>query len=277
MLFWLLNWLCSRIQLILDLQPSCFHNRQHSCMQLDMDFSAASGSSGSANAITDASLMAVEIEKATTSATFPLSIMSSPIIEKTFVCGDSICSPGEPSTTNVDPIPGVTCMEDCPVVLGPCPTPGSGELGNISLQCGGNGNCMPATRSCACNYGYAGDACSWCSGTHREVNGKCEVMLSALAPLPPPGTPTTPGTRVCSAICTHEAHEKTFLACSVTAPHTALSRMPDAREAWSCMICTRALAKHADRHISCLCRQITLKKLTPAIPSSGSAERSVWS
>ena len=109
----------------------------------------------------------------------------------------------------VDPTTPGLCAADCPIVVGPCPSPGGEDLGDETQECGGSefGTCDPATRTCSCNYGYAGSACGWCdSTTHRAEDGKCVVKVSAaLANFPiadvPSGDDVPDGTRVWHPNC----------------------------------------------------------------------------
>ena len=122
---------------------------------------------------------------------------------KTPVCGDGVCGPGVtswelfglsvilnvdaelPSNAGEPRVAGaeetdLTCAEDCPITVGPCDSPGGEELGDATLECGGNGVCDPATRTCSCDYGYAGGACGWCDSTaHRAANGVSVLKVSA--------------------------------------------------------------------------------------------------
>lgn len=146
-------------------------------------------------------------------------------VSKTPVCGDTLCSPGvhphrlknclqtfscltTHTTMNVGearvvgvPDTNQTCMEDCPVVLGSCPSPGGNDLGNSTLQCGGKGFCNVLTLTCECFDGYSGEACGWCAtSTHRADtdSGSCVVKLSAVPALEeiPADNNSTSGTRV---------------------------------------------------------------------------------
>jgi hypothetical protein len=113
-------------------------------------------------------------------------------------CSTVLVFAGEPRVSGV-PDTTETCVADCPITLGPCPSPGGGELGDQQLECGGNGVCDPLTRTCRCNVGYAGEACGWCaSTTHRADGDICAVKLSAVVALDevPADDVATPGTRV---------------------------------------------------------------------------------
>lgn len=107
----------------------------------------------------------------------------------TTTCDDGTCQVGEPVIEGVPDTPGVTCPEDCPVVLGTCPGPGSTGVGDPAAQCGGHGWCNLATLTCVCAESYAGDACDFCApGYVRRGGGGgdsgeaswCEVNTSAL-------------------------------------------------------------------------------------------------
>ena len=90
------------------------------------------------------------------------------------VCGDSICSPGEPSQKGVDDDTspaGRVCTKDCPVKLGECDAPPSSGVGHSTRQCGGNGLCIATTLTCSCFPGYARN-CDIACGTKVQV---CDV------------------------------------------------------------------------------------------------------
>ena len=70
------------------------------------------------------------------------------------VCGDAVCSPGEPSIKGQNTT-ATTCMQDCPVQVGECDAPPDSGVGDSTKQCGGNGVCNPANLQCECFTGYA--------------------------------------------------------------------------------------------------------------------------
>lgn len=110
----------------------------------------------------------------------------------TGVCGNSICESGEMADPD-DPIgsPG-TCPSDCassesrdtrrsePPTLA-CPV-----SPRNSLECGGHGQCNPASGACWCDDGFAGESCSDCAGGYQEHNGTCvlsDLLDAATLPM----------------------------------------------------------------------------------------------
>jgi len=99
-------------------------------------------------------------------------------ISKPLVCGDGVCSPSEtPSNTEADG--PLTCRADCPFSIGFCPVPGSQDLGDPTLECGGNGSCVKATYTCLCYAFYAGDACQYCAIGSRRNGNICQPEPAA--------------------------------------------------------------------------------------------------
>lgn len=169
-------------------------------------------------------IVAFEIASSDPSST--IAILSSPVVTKIPACRDDICSPGEARIQGAPP-PAYDCPQDCPIVLGTCPTPGSSELGDVTRQCGGLGSCAPASLTCGCFEGYGGEACGHCSEGYRRVDDGCEVITSMLltADPTPPGMPEPP------AVCTPAAaftmaQYITSIACKCTCVLWALHNVP---------------------------------------------------
>lgn len=76
-------------------------------------------------------------------------------VEVATVCGDGVCSPGEPVIKGEDPDPDSRCPADCPVLLGDCDAPPASGVGDATLPCGGNGLCIASTLTCSCFPGCA--------------------------------------------------------------------------------------------------------------------------
>lgn len=87
------------------------------------------------------------------------------------------CEFGEECT---DPACATGCLQDCPAFVGRCPV-GINTQG-VQAVCSSVGSCVAATATCACNIGYAGNACEDCAvnfvwGLNPADGGKVCVSL----------------------------------------------------------------------------------------------------
>lgn len=92
------------------------------------------------------------------------------------VCFNGICEVGEMADP-LNPITGPgTCPQDCPVTR-LCPMPVRPAVGVPMTPCAGRGVCDEAAGTCACELGYAGEACSQCEdGFILAAGAKCEPI-----------------------------------------------------------------------------------------------------
>ena len=151
------------------------------------------GVAGAENAVTSTGNVTGALFVGTMNADPPIKA-DPPSVEAIPVCEDGVCSPGEPRVKG-QPDGDAVCMEDCPLMLGQCDAPGSLDLGDETLPCGGPGFgiCDLATLTCDCYKGYAGPACNWCDDGYVRNGDACEVQVRMLespeteAPAPAPG------------------------------------------------------------------------------------------
>eukprot|EP01029_Cantina_marsupialis_P013441 TRINITY_DN2973_c0_g1_i3.p1 TRINITY_DN2973_c0_g1~~TRINITY_DN2973_c0_g1_i3.p1 ORF type:complete len:339 (+),score=63.39 TRINITY_DN2973_c0_g1_i3:239-1255(+) len=92
------------------------------------------------------------------------------------VCGNGLCEIGERCLSGEETNVGC-CIEDCPLIIKPCPAP----LGS-SLSCGGSssGICNYNSGECSCftAAGFTGIACEQCNeGWFRTAGGKCQKLV----------------------------------------------------------------------------------------------------
>lgn len=105
--------------------------------------------------------------------------VTAPEMNVIIICGDGVCSPGEPRQLDVEDT-NITCPDDCPIILGECPSPSSSGVGDSTLECGGNGSCNPSTLTCDCDLAYAGDDCGYCASGFGRNEQICELILQSL-------------------------------------------------------------------------------------------------
>lgn len=152
-------------------------------VQANMTLEATSGVATATNAISGIEEIAAAMELARADPNSAITISSSPVITKVPECGDDLCSPGEARTRDAD-LPPYYCEADCPIVLGTCPSPGTSQLGNATLECGGLGSCARASLTCVCFASFDGEACGYCAEGFRRVGDGCEVITSLIVPAP---------------------------------------------------------------------------------------------
>jgi hypothetical protein len=160
-------------------------------IQVDILLNSTAGVGEGGNAITDPG----EIAGAWMVAAQTNNLQSSGLdVQTVVVCGDQVCSPGEPPIRN-SPETDLTCGSDCPITIGSCDAPGGDDVGDSSVPCGGFGTCNLATLTCNCFTGYAGDACGYCAAGYVRNGQQCEIIISAVVAAPD-GPPSAPPTRV---------------------------------------------------------------------------------
>lgn len=98
-------------------------------------------------ALTSPADIAAALQLAFAEADPPITAASTSI-EVATVCGDGICSPGEPIYKGEDA--SGKCRPDCPVTLGECDAPPAAGVGDSTISCGGNGFCITSTLTCSC-------------------------------------------------------------------------------------------------------------------------------
>lgn len=149
-------------------------------LQATISLNATAGKEGADNAVTSIGNVTIALVVATN--TPPVIEADAPVIEAVPECGDALCSPGEPRVKNQPDTPGLTCEEDCPLMLGQCDAPGTTDLGDSTQPCGGAGFglCNLATLECECYKGYAGPACNWCDDGYVRNGAACEVQVRLL-------------------------------------------------------------------------------------------------
>eukprot|EP00892_Ulva_mutabilis_P012233 jgi/Ulvmu1/9382/UM051_0009.1 len=159
--------------------------------QANITLNATSGVETSGDVISGVEEISAAMELSRGDPTAAVQIQSSPVIRKIPECGDELCSPGEAGTKDQDP-PPYYCEEDCPIMLGTCPSPGSSQLGNTTLECGGLGSCARASLTCVCFAGFDGESCGYCAEGYRMVGDNCEVIAALVVPAEGPTPPNEP-------------------------------------------------------------------------------------
>lgn len=183
-------------------------------MQANITIAATSGEPTTQNVISGTEEMSAAMELSRLDPDASVQIQSSPTIRKLPECRDSLCSPGEARTSGETEPPPFDCPEDCPILLGPCPSPGTSELGDATLECGGLGSCARASLTCVCFAGFDGEACGYCAEGFRRVGDTCEVIASLIAPQDTPGSPPSSPPVRSALCCLWETHRCVVYICT---------------------------------------------------------------
>ncbi|CAL5224259.1 g6916 [Coccomyxa viridis] len=160
----------------LVVEPGSLISQASQTVKLRVDLTATPSGASSATMDLSAAQATRKLQDAAgqTSGNQLLVLLDAPLVQRTPICGNQVCEPGERTIAGPN---NLGCPGDCAFPLVACPAPAGG------VPCSNRGWCASAFGACQCWFGYAGDDCSQCAEGYIRSGDLCTRYVKADLPL----------------------------------------------------------------------------------------------